>query len=120
MVSPSQAPRFTDQHPNVYIFETNVKGSPLDLVLPCSIDYPTPTVQYTWFREGEQIPQDMVDDNGTLVIPNITNGTYASREGVQYHCIATDNLMIDDQQKYLAGVRSRTITVFYACKCTTV
>ena len=109
-----QAPHFTDQHPNVYIFETDVQGNPLDLVLPCSIDSPSPTVKYTWFREGERIPQDMINDNGTLVIPNITNGMYASHEGVNYYCIAMNN--ITDGRKYSAAVRSRTITVFYACK----
>lgn len=117
MLESPATPHFTGQHPNVYIFETNAEGKPLDLILPCAIDSPSPTIKYTWFREGQQIPQNMIDSNGTLVIPNITIGIYASHEGVQYHCIAAAMVVTNNGQKYSAAVRSRTITVFYTCKC---
>ena len=51
-----------------------------------------------------------MNGEGTLVIPNITEGEYASREGVEYYCIASDNI------GYSVAVRSRTITVYYACE----
>ena len=52
----------------------------------------------------------MVSGEGSLIVPNITEGEYASWEGVEYYCIATDNIGFD------VAVRSRTITVFYACE----
>ena len=52
-----------------------------------------------------------MNGEGSLVIPNITEGDYASWEGVDYHCIASDNIGFD------VAVRSRTITVYYACEC---
>ena len=88
---------------HVYVIET-------DLNLPCSIDEPSSTVNYSWYRGDERLPGSMVNQEGTLVIPNITEGEYARREGVEYHCIASDNI------GYSVAVRSRTITVYYACK----
>ena len=52
----------------------------------------------------------MMNEEGSLTVPNITEGEYASREGVDYYCIAKDNIGFD------VGVRSRTITVYYACE----
>ena len=52
----------------------------------------------------------MVNEEGSLIVPNITEGKYASREGVDYYCIASDNI------GYGVALRSRTITVFYACE----
>ena len=94
---------FANHSSNVYAIET-------DLNLPCSIAAPPSTVEYTWYRGNQRLPGSMVNQEGTLVIPNITEGEYASREGVEYYCIASDNI------GYVAAVRSRTITVYYACK----
>ena len=52
----------------------------------------------------------MVNGEGSLIVPNITEGVYVSREGVKYYCIANDNI------GYSVAVRSRTITVYYACE----
>ena len=52
----------------------------------------------------------MVNEEGNLIIPNITEGEYASREGVNYYCIASDNI------GYSVAVRSRNVTVYYACE----
>ena len=52
----------------------------------------------------------MVNGEGSLIVPNITEGEYASREGVDYYCIARDNIGFD------VATRSRSITVYYACK----
>ena len=52
----------------------------------------------------------MVNGQGSLIVPNITEGEYASREGVDYYCIARDSIGFD------VAVRSRTITVYYACR----
>lgn len=98
------------QHPNVYVFEIDEHGNKQDLILPCSIDNPSPTVNYTWFREDQVLAGSMVSGEGSLIVPNITEGEYASREGVDYYCIARDNIGYD------VGVRSRTITVYYACE----
>ena len=103
-------PHFANQHPNIYAFETDENGNQQNLILPCPIDNPSPTVRYTWFRGGQQLPEAMVNQEGSLVVTNITEGEYASREGVDYYCVARDNL------GYVAAIRSRTITVFYACE----
>ena len=52
----------------------------------------------------------MVNGKGSLIVPNITEGEYASWEGVDYYCIASDNIGFD------VAVRSRNITVYYACE----
>ena len=67
-------------------------------------------MNYTWFREDQELPGTMVNREGSLVIPNITEGEYASREGVDYYCIASENIGFD------IAIRSRTITVFYTCE----
>ena len=103
-------PLFASQHPNVYVFETDENGNKQDLVLPCSIDNPPPTVNYTWFRGDQKLPGSMVNGEGSLIVPNIIEGEYASREGVDYYCIARDSIGFD------VAIRSRTITVFYTCE----
>ena len=102
-------PLFTSQHPNIYIYETDENGKRQDLILPCSIETPS-DVNYTWFRGNQVLPGSMVNGEGTLIVPNITEGEYASRKGVDYYCIAWDNIGFD------VAVRSRTISVYYACK----
>ena len=52
----------------------------------------------------------MVNEEGSLVIPNITEGEYARREGVYYYCIVSDNI------GYTIAIKSRTIVVYYACE----
>ena len=105
---------FTNQHPNVYTFETDKNGNKQDLILPCSIDDPSPTVNYTWFRGDQELPRSMVNGEGSLIVPNITEGEYASQEGADYYCIARDNIGFD------VAIRSRTIMVYYACKLSVV
>ena len=57
----------------------------------------------------------MVDQTtGTLTVANITEGEYASEAGVNLYCVAS---RVIGKSSYTASVRSRTITVFYACKC---
>ena len=96
-------PRFASQHPNVYVFETDENGNKQDLILPCSIEMPSSTVNYTWFRGDQELPGSMVNEEGSLVIPNITEGEYARREGVYYYCIVSDNI------GYTIAIKSRTI-----------
>ena len=88
-------------------------GDQQNMILPCSIDNPSPTVSYTWFRGDQELSGSMVNGEGSLIIPSITEGGYASREGVDYYCIARDNIGFD------VAVRSRTITVYYACESDT-
>ena len=71
---------------------------------------PSSTVEYTWFRGDQELPGSMVNGEGSLIVPNITEGEYASQEGVDYYCIARDNIGFD------VAVRSRTITVYHACE----
>ena len=95
---------FVNQQHNIYTF-----GS--DLNLQCSVDIPSsPTINYTWFRGDQELPGSLVNGEGSLIVPNITEGEYASREGVDYYCIARDNFGFD------VAIRSRTITVYYACE----
>ena len=111
-IASGSRPAFANQHPNVYIFESDENGNQLNLTLPCPIDSPSPTVNYTWFRGSQELPESMVNVDGSLIVPNITEGENASREGVDYYCIASDNI----QFGFDIAIRSRTITVFYACE----
>ena len=52
-----------------------------------------------------------MNEEGSLIVPNITEGEYASREGVDYYCIARDDIIGFD-----VAIRSRSITIYYACK----
>ena len=81
------------------------------MTLTCSIQTPPPTVNYTWFRDDQELPGSMVNGEGSLIVPNITEGEYASREGVNYYCIVRDNAGTGLD----VAVRSRTITVYFAC-----
>ena len=94
----------------VYVLENDENGFKQDLILLCSVGTTSSTVEYTWYRGHQRLPGSMVNGEGSLVVPNITEGEYASREGVEYYCIASDNI------GYSVAVRSRMITVYYACE----
>ena len=53
-----------------------------------------------------------MNGEGSLIVPNITEGEYASREGVDYYCITSDNI----GPGFDVAVRSRNITVYHACE----
>ena len=124
-----EPPRFTmTQHPNVYVYVNNSAGELQSLVLPCPVMDAT-DVTFEWFRyvqdlnsadmvPSDMVPSDMVDQtSGTLTVYNITEGEYASVEGVNYYCVATRFI---GKGNYSASVRSRTINVFYACKISAI
>ena len=109
-----EPPRFpSEQQRDIFTFETDMNGNPRDLIIPCNITGNTSRVSYTWFRGSNELPSGMVDKEGNLVIANITEGEFASRDGVSYYCMASK---VIGKNSYTASVRSRTITVFYACK----
>ena len=109
-----EPPRFASQQPNVTVFETDSNGNRMNLELACNITNPSGGVSYTWYRGRDQLPQDMIDQaSGRLTVANITDGEFASREGVEYYCVANKTI---GKGSYNASVRSRTITVFYACE----
>ena len=62
-----------------------------------------------------QVDFHFVMDDGRLVIPNITEGMYASRQGVLYYCLAS-NVIGRVDQNYTATIRSRKANVTYSCK----
>ncbi len=98
------------------VFKTNADGSNADLVLQCDVTgMPTPTM--TWYRRDDvvDVPVDAsnVLSNGTLLVQNITEGEFASTAGVVYHCEATNTI---GEPEFSATIRSRDITVYYACK----
>ena len=96
---------------DVVVYVNNSDGSNMDLALHCEVSGdPTPTV--AWFRRGMAVDSQYVLDNGTLFVPNITEGKFARLEGVVYYCTATNTI---GQSAYTATVRSRDITVTYAC-----
>ena len=84
-----------------------------NLVLPCPL-VNTVNVSYEWFRGDQAVSAEMVDENGNLTVVNITEGEYASQEGVEYYCVASRTI---GRNPFTAAVRSRTIKVFYASKC---
>ena len=109
-----EPPRFpSEQQRDIFTFETDVNGNPRDLIIPCNITGNMSGVSYTWFRGSNELPSEMVDKEGNLVIANITEGEFASRDGVSYYCMASK---VIGKNSYTASVRSKTITVFYACK----
>ena len=110
MIASRYPPIYASQHPNVYTSENDESGNPQTLTLPCPIVDPSPTVNYTWFRGDQELPRSMVNGEGSLIVPNITEGEYTSQEGVDYYCIARDNIGFD------VAVRSRNITVYFACE----
>ena len=67
-------------------------------------------MKYAWYRENQELPGSLINREGSLVVPNVTDGEYVSRQGVEYYCITSDNI------GYSVAVRSRTITVYYACE----
>ena len=95
---------FAHQSPNVYTFDQQ------NLILTCAIESSLLNVSYTWFRGDQKLPGSVVNGDGSLIVPNITEGEYASQEGVDYYCIASDNIGFD------VAIRSRTVTVYYACE----
>lgn len=96
------------------VFATDVNGNPRDLILMCDITDSPGNVTYTWYRGDQELPEDLVDQStGTLTIANITEGEYASRDGVSYYCVATRAI---GKNSYNASVRSRTVFVHYACE----
>ena len=109
------------QQDNVFVYVNNSAGDPQNLVLNCQL-VDTANVTFQWFRfiadnpeSAVMVPAQMVDQTtGILTVYSIIEGDYASTGGVNYYCIAT---RIIGSSNYSASVRSRTITVFYACKC---
>ncbi len=110
------APSFNSEQQDVVVFKTNADGLNADLVLQCDVTgMPTPTV--TWYRR-DVVADNVVDasnvlSDGTLLIVNITEGEFASTAGVVYHCEATNTI---GEPEFIATIRSRDITVHYACK----
>ena len=108
------------QQANVSVYVNNSLGEPQNLVLDCQLVDVT-DVTFQWFRfvdnpeSAMMVPTQMVNPTtGTLTVFNITEGEYASTNGVNYYCIATRYI---GSSNYSAAVRSRTITVFYASEC---
>ncbi len=66
---------------------------------------PAPTI--AWFREGVEVDATRVQEDGSFLVVNITEGDYASADGTDYYCTATNDY---------GTIRSRDITVYYACK----
>ena len=105
-------PQFTSQQEDVVVFESNADDSNADLHLVCNVaGSPKPIV--SWFIDEQQVNRELITDEGSLLIPNITEGEYASRTGVTYHCEATN---IIGKTNITATIRSRDISVTYACK----
>ncbi len=106
------APSFNSEQEDVVVFATNEDGSNADLSLQCDVSgTPTPTV--TWYRGDDVVDADYVLSNGAFLVQNITEGEFASTAGVIYRCEATN---IIGEPGFIATIRSRDITVHYACK----
>ena len=109
-------PSFVEQPSDTVVHETvsyDINGVPMNLVLHCLVTgSPTPSV--SWFRGNANITdQGLLLSNGTIGL-NITEGPNgASRDGVAYHCTATN---IIGPENATATIRSRDANVSYACK----
>ncbi len=82
-----------------------------NLILPCGVTGdPTPTV--TWYRGDTVLPSQSVTSDGSLVM-NVTEGVDASRDGVLYHCEASN---VFGSNGSPAVLRSRDVNVTYTCE----
>ena len=105
-----------EQPSDTVVHETvsyDINGVPMNLVLHCLVTgSPTPSV--SWFRGDTTITdQGLLLSNGTIGL-NTTEGTSgATRDGVAYHCTATN---IIGPENATATIRSRDANVSYACK----
>ena len=91
----------------------DINDTPMNLVLHCLVTgSPTPSV--SWFRGDTNITdQGLLLSNGTIGL-NITEGTNgATKDGVAYHCTATN---IVGPENATATIRSRDANVSYSCK----
>ena len=90
------------------VFATNADMSRASLTLNCNASGdPSPTI--TWYRNGMTFSnrRTTVNNNGTLLIVNITEGMDATPGGLPYHCTATNKF---------GTIRSRTTNISYACE----
>ncbi len=95
-----------EEEENIFAFEVDENGQATNLTLTCgATGDPTPVI--TWFREDQPVNEDLVQNDGSLLVVNITEGEYASAGGTQYYCTATNTH---------GTIRSRIITVLYACE----
>ena len=98
-------------HKDVFV---DVNGTSANLMLHCNVTgSPEPTV--TWFREGSEIKNEGVLLSNVVLGLHVTEGNGATREGVIYHCTASNK--IGPNNATTATARSRDIRVSYACKC---
>ena len=103
-------PRFIlNQEPeDMVVFARNADNSRASLTLYCNATGdPAPTI--TWYRNGMTFnnARTTVNDNGTLLIVNITEGVDATPGGLSYHCTAMNKF---------GTIRSRTANISYACE----
>ncbi len=92
------------------VFRT-MAGVKANLILPCGVTGdPTPTV--TWYRGDTMLPAESVTSDGSLAM-NVTEGVDASRDGVLYHCEASN---VFGGNGSPAVVRSRDVNVTYTCE----
>ncbi len=100
-------PSFSEEEEeNIIAFEVDENGQATNLTLTCgATGDPAPAI--AWFREDLPVDEDLVQNDGSLLVVNITEGEYASAGGTQYYCTANNIHGI---------IRSRIITVLYACE----
>ena len=109
-------PSFVEQPSDTVVHETvsyDINDTPMNLVLHCLVTgSPTPSV--SWFRGDTNITdQGLLLSNGTIGL-NITEGTNgATKDGVAYHCTATN---IIGPENATATIRSRDANVSLSCK----
>ncbi len=105
-------PTFNSIQDDVVVYETDAEGAATNLVLHCDVSG-SPIV-ITWYRDSNMVDAGNVVENGTLLVVNITEGGYASEMGVVYYCVAISTI---GEPAFNATIRSRDITVYYACEC---
>ncbi len=91
------------------VYEVDANSAPNNLVLDCDV---TGDPIITWYYDNKMMDSNHVLDNGTLVVVGITEGEFASRAGVVYHCLATSTI---GNPEFDITIRSRDITVYYTC-----
>ncbi|CAI8037885.1 Contactin-5 [Geodia barretti] len=111
-VIPGEPPAFpsTDDPRDQFVFERDADDMPVSLVFTCPVTGTGPPT-INWFRGvpgGDfMMDNEFIQDDGSYIFPNITeaNSAYASGDGIEYYCTATNAF---------GTIRSRTVRAFYA------
>ena len=102
----STPPKFTQEPQDTVVFAYDAAGNNASLFLTCTATG-NPFPDIVWYREEQNLSNEVILADGSLLIENIVEGVDATREGLLYYCSANNTFGI---------IRSRVANVSYACR----